>query len=287
MLVTAIEALSVIDSRDSTMTQLIVELFLSSLPEALAMRYRRTLMDGWSLVALSPTDAVRAALAHNPPASVATTNSGLWISQSLDEPTGRFRPAQSADTKSVRGWWTASARVTPRLRTLGAPSMWGAGTASTLEAARTAAVAEAHERFAAGCRPVGEMRTAIAYELVGALDPRCFIDYTDEQRERNPELIRYEPLGERLWVEACSLNGERRWILADLVFYPFGTAHNRRHTSANSSGMAAGRSVTDAATSAWFELVERDAFMRSWLGRLPGDHRAPVRGNRTWSPSGS
>lgn len=271
VLVTAIEALSIVDPPGLT-TGLMVELFLATLPEELATCYRRTMVDGWELLALTPTNALRAVLVLSPPPGVATTTSLRWESQSIDGPTGRLRPAQSVDAKAVRGSWTASSRVTTRFQTLGQSSMWGAGVAFSAEAAKVAAVAEAHERFAASCLPMGDVRPAKASELIGAVDPRHFIDYTARQREQNPELITFEPDRERLWVEARSLGGEERWILADLVFYPFGTTRHRRHTSANSSGMAAGRNFAAATTSAWFELVERDAFMRSWLGRLAGDH---------------
>jgi len=270
VVVTAIEALSVTDPSSQT-TGLIVELFLATLPDELAICYERTMVGGWELVALSPTNALRAVLTFDPPSGVATANSHSWVRQLLDAPTGRLRPAQSADAREVRGWWTASSKVARRFQTLGQSSMWGAGVATSAEGAKIAAVAEAHERFSASYLPLGELRTAKEIDLVGAVDPRKFIDYTEEQRERNRDLIAYRPDRQRLWVEAHSLAGEVQWILADLVFYPFGTADHRRHTSANSSGMAAGRDYASAVTSAWFELVERDAFMRSWLGRLAGD----------------
>ncbi len=128
------------------------------------------------------------------------------------------------------------------------------------------AVAEACERYIGGVVDPGRVTSASAAELDGrALDPRLIVHYADWQFDCFDEIQPYSPDERRLWVDATDEHGAAWFVLADLVFYPFGWAKHRRHTGTSSSGMAAHTSLEKAQTAAVNELIERDAFMRLWL----------------------
>ena len=75
-----------------------------------------------------------------------------------------------------------------------------------------------------------------------------------------------------LWGLARDSNDDPIYVLADLLYYPFSrpSGDSWRVGSATSSGVAAHPDARTAQTTAVLELVERDAFMRTWLS-----HRSP------------
>lgn len=142
----------------------------------------------------------------------------------------------------------------------------GGSVSDTAERTELLAVAEACERYLGGVIDPGRVAVASFNELgASAIDPRRFVDYATWQYETFSDLVPFSAEESRLWVDVVGLRGDRRHVLADLVFYPFGWSQHRRHTNTSSSGMAAHTSRAEARTSAVNELIERDAFMRSWL----------------------
>jgi thiazole/oxazole-forming peptide maturase SagD family component len=70
------------------------------------------------------------------------------------------------------------------------------------------------------------------------------------------------------WIlPAPVLSTSKRWLPAELSFLGYG-ANSPGGLSADSSGVAAGSSATDAAVRAFLELVERDAVAIWWYNRL-------------------
>ena len=114
-----------------------------------------------------------------------------------------------------------------------------------------------------------------AYEALraaGAVDPKQFSFYSEAQLARGEfaiNRIRYDaPLG---WVRAQSLLEQKRVLVPAQLAYAFYEEVHPRETQfwhASSSGVAAGRTETDAAVRAILEAIERDAFMIFWQNRM-------------------
>lgn len=152
-----------------------------------------------------------------------------------------------------------------------AEPMIGGSVGVDAAATEVPAIAEACERYLGGIVDPGRLLEASMVELgADAIDPRSVVDYAPWQFQQFEDLHPFNAAERRLWVDVKGTNGSERFALADLVFYPFGSPHNRLHTGTTSSGMAAHTSLEAALGGAVNELIERDAFMRMWLGRRPG-----------------
>ncbi len=125
--------------------------------------------------------------------------------------------------------------------------------------AQLIACAEGAERFAAS-EPRGDwLVRARANELSGAVAP-CTLYAGDA-----PAADTDEP---RLWAPVTARDGARRWVPAEVVCLAVpDAAPSGALLPWTSSGLAAGRDVADARRRAFQELVERDAFMLTWLRR--------------------
>jgi ribosomal protein S12 methylthiotransferase accessory factor len=146
----------------------------------------------------------------------------------------------------------------------------GAGYAAAPAAARAAALGEALERYAATHVP--DLPLASAAELVDAVDPVRFALFAPEQHA--DPAFPFVPFTRRTrvrWAPGRSLtDGRRALVPAQLVYLdePGGGAGEEPIGYATSSGLACGPSFSSAALSALLELVERDAFLVAWRGRL-------------------
>lgn len=77
------------------------------------------------------------------------------------------------------------------------------------------------------------------------------------------------------WVRGTSLmTDENAWLPREFVFYGEQMA-NERWALATSSGCATGSSSGEAALFGLLELLERDAFLASWYGRIPATRIDP------------
>lgn len=145
----------------------------------------------------------------------------------------------------------------------------GKGTASSPELAETIARGEAAERYATGDVSGRRIVRASEAELQGAVPGDRLFRYNARQYEESAIVRPYDPRQRYLWTPARGPHGEQRWVLAEAVFNPFRDFD--RPTAAimaNSSGAAAHRTLAEAARRAFCELVERDAFMWTWIQRL-------------------
>jgi thiazole/oxazole-forming peptide maturase SagD family component len=139
-------------------------------------------------------------------------------------------------------------------------------------AAYDKAAAEGFERLAC-ITPAGLIRGRLG-SLRGAIDPREVLSYSPQQYARRRGRLRpFDPGGEYWWKAGIDrISGKKVHVLGELVHYGptamrlFG---QRCYWSATSSGVAAHLSTHAAFEAALLELIERDAFMRAWLGRAP------------------
>jgi ribosomal protein S12 methylthiotransferase accessory factor len=137
--------------------------------------------------------------------------------------------------------------------------------------ARRAALGEAVERYSAASRYPGSIVYGRRAEVGGiSLDPRALVLYAPEQYAELP----YAPYTEasRLgWVPARSLvSGERVLVPAIGVLYGYQAASPEELLCpTTSNGLACGGTLADAVLAAAYEVLERDAFLITWMNRLP------------------
>lgn len=135
------------------------------------------------------------------------------------------------------------------------------------------AAMEAEER-AACAQPQGLLKSRMC-DLPDAVDPRRIMAYSATQYRR--KAFPYLPFNEDatyLWKQAQRTHdGKNVHVLADLVYFEealmahrIGTTETHAYTATNTSGVATHRSFQQALENGLLELIERDAFMRLWLG---------------------
>jgi ribosomal protein S12 methylthiotransferase accessory factor len=147
------------------------------------------------------------------------------------------------------------------------------GKGLTDDAARVGAVVEALERYCALQPRPGALTVGRADALdAPAIAPHEFVLYSDRQYERQGFPYR-KPAGdeELTWVRAIPFESDHPvYAPASLVYLGFVGAGGREFfTPSTSSGLAGGADLTSAVLAGLYELVERDAFVLTWLNRLP------------------
>jgi ribosomal protein S12 methylthiotransferase accessory factor len=145
----------------------------------------------------------------------------------------------------------------------------GKGTAPTAVEAEMIARGEAAERYAMGDISGRRIVRAAEEELAGALPGDRLFRHNSRQYEEGATRRPYDPQERYLWTSAAGPDGDERWVLAEAVFNPF-RDFERSHSVARStsSGAAAHRTLSEAVRRGFCELVERDAFMWTWVQRL-------------------
>jgi ribosomal protein S12 methylthiotransferase accessory factor len=138
--------------------------------------------------------------------------------------------------------------------------------------AQMSALGESVERYSGSCWS----KSSVTYETYGgltgaALDPRGLVLYTEEQYERLP----YAPFREDSvlgWVRGTrAFDRTPVWIPALAVYLSYETQARTEFLSpVTSNGLATASTLSDALLRATYELIERDAFMLSWMHRLSG-----------------
>jgi thiazole/oxazole-forming peptide maturase SagD family component len=138
--------------------------------------------------------------------------------------------------------------------------------------ARLVAHAEGAERYAAGEPSAAALVRARRDELPAAVDPRTLYARADaapaDGQDEAP----------RLWAPVTARDGTRRWVPAETVYTSIvDPAPASAVLPWTSSGLAAGLDLAGARRRAFCELVERDAFMWTWLRRISRE-RVSARG---------
>jgi len=170
----------------------------------------------------------------------------------------------------------------------------GAGT--TRAAAAAAAVGEALERYSASFVPLERLVVASARELGGrAVAPERFALFSKAQHATPGFPFRPFTADARVaWVEGRALaTGDPAWLPAELVFLGDAGAGERPVGYATSSGAACAETAADATARGLCEVLERDAFMIVWAGRLSmprldwsGDRELVELDRRYFAPTG-
>lgn len=147
------------------------------------------------------------------------------------------------------------------------------GRGATAESARLGAIVEALERYCAFQHRRDAMVVGTPSILDGqTLAPQEFVLYSDRQYERPGFRYRRPVPDEALtWVRGTLLGSELPvYAPASLVYLGFVGVHGREFfTPSTSNGLAGGRDLPSAVLAGIYELVERDAFVLTWLNRLP------------------
>jgi ribosomal protein S12 methylthiotransferase accessory factor len=148
-------------------------------------------------------------------------------------------------------------------------------------------VMEGLERYA-GLRPRGRSAPLVASydDLVAAgdeavLDPRRCGEYSPAFHAADPDAA--EPFSASRpipWVRGYSLR-DRRTVLVPLILTYYHCApQSERFVQECSNGCASGGSLAEAVLSGLCELIERDAFLLAWYGRVPLPELDPASSRR-------
>jgi ribosomal protein S12 methylthiotransferase accessory factor len=147
------------------------------------------------------------------------------------------------------------------------------GKGITEDDAMLGAIGEAVERYCASHPARKDTCRSTFARLVGeAVCPTDFVLYSHDQYARKHFPYRaWRSEDELLWVQMNELGASGlSWAPAALVFLgAIGDDPQNWLCGTNSSGFAAGPDVDAALRSATLELLERDAFLVTWLNRLP------------------
>ena len=145
------------------------------------------------------------------------------------------------------------------------------GKGVTEEDAMLGAVGEAIERYCASHTPLKRMRRARGADLADAIPPTEFVLYSPRQYARKG--FPFQPWrreAEYLWIKAMEFGSQQTvWVPAALAHLTQpGDQPQDFLCMSTSSGLAAGPNVVWALRNAVLELLEREAFMITWLNRL-------------------
>jgi ribosomal protein S12 methylthiotransferase accessory factor len=148
------------------------------------------------------------------------------------------------------------------------------GKGFTAVAAKISALGEAVERYSGACWDYEDIVYARRSELVTeSLDPRQLVLYAEEQYIHLP-YAPYDDENVMGWIQARSLITNRQvYVPAIAVYMQYQVRTPVEYIfPITSNGLATGATLLNAVLSAALEVIERDAFMITWLHQLPA-HR--------------
>lgn len=148
---------------------------------------------------------------------------------------------------------------------------WSTATETDKRRAVWATLGEAFERYAAASFGIAEFKLASFSELgPTAMDPSRFIRFSDEQYARQGfPFARFASDLKHYWVDGAWLDGTGAvQVPAAAVYLNCPSPDPKSVIDLHySTGLAAGASMTQVALSGLCEVIERDAFMFTWLVR--------------------
>jgi len=145
------------------------------------------------------------------------------------------------------------------------------GKGMTIDDAKMSTMGEAIERYCAYQYDETKIKTSLYDELPHALDPVELVLYSSEQYESGnlpySKFIRDQRIG---WIEGTSLISNKKiWVPAISVYLNYLSSRKELLISPTSNGLAAGTSYVDALLNGILEVIERDAFLITWMCKLP------------------
>jgi ribosomal protein S12 methylthiotransferase accessory factor len=191
----------------------------------------------------------------------------------------RVVEVSAPNARQLRLLWTSTAtieRIYPPLGT--GLTRTGFGVGFNARDARAKAIGEALELYAARQSPEGELIHCSISDLTSEyIDPRELCLYSSSQYDHPNFPYRRFTARTRIpwtrghWVDS----GEAVWLPACLTYFGAWASQNQNLVEVTTNGLATGTSTSEAATRALLELVERDAFMITWLAKRPATHIVP------------
>jgi ribosomal protein S12 methylthiotransferase accessory factor len=142
------------------------------------------------------------------------------------------------------------------------------GKGRTIGQAIISALAEAIERYSAATINSRSLFYGTIDEVPGTtFDVKTLCLYEDWQyKQPGFPFSRFDPLKPHYWVEGLWADThESIWVPALVAYFAQPWANEESFCQVTSSGLAAGGNFDDAALRAFYELIERDAFMLTWL----------------------
>ncbi|HEY0157551.1 MAG TPA: TOMM precursor leader peptide-binding protein [Thermoanaerobaculia bacterium] len=134
------------------------------------------------------------------------------------------------------------------------------------------AAGEAIERYSAARYRKSDLHVSPTASMEGEfVDPRRLCLYSEEQyAQPGFPYARFDANRPIHWTRGWWFGtGEPVWVPALPAYFNFEACSHEYFCQVSSNGLAAGADVEDAAMRALFELIERDAFMLTWLCQLP------------------
>ncbi|WP_084597753.1 TOMM precursor leader peptide-binding protein [Micromonospora chokoriensis] len=163
---------------------------------------------------------------------------------------------------------------------------WGGHADSYARSARIG-VLEGLERIAGMRAKAKRTVVSASYDELGdaAVDPRVCGLYSDAFYAANPRVTPFAPDRPIPWVWGHSLRDDRPVLVPEILAYYHAPGLENRFVQESSNGCASGGSAAEAIYHGLMEVVERDAFLLSWYGRvtLPEiDPRTSARTETRW-----
>ena len=152
------------------------------------------------------------------------------------------------------------------------PGFNGEGKGVTREDALRSAIGEGVERYAASLWHPSDLTFGSFAALADrAFDPNWLVLYDESQYAREGFVYRrFDPEQPLHWIVGQWLDTLEQVKIPAYATYLNFTVVAEQFSQTTSSGLATGGSFEDAALGALYELIERDAFMLSWLAQRPG-----------------
>lgn len=184
----------------------------------------------------------------------------------------QLRPARPSPAEYALPVTAAHAYVAGPIRLGASQEIYGTGRSADAREAAVKAEAEAWERL--GWATLGATVVARGRELEDALDPRSVAAYTAAQHARPGFPWKpYSPERAYAWVRGVETATGRSVRLPAECIHALSAVPQRLRrracTNASTSGVAAWTDAQGALCRATLELVERDAFLRAWVARMP------------------
>lgn len=156
---------------------------------------------------------------------------------------------------------------------------WGcSGKGLTDDAARRSALGEAVERYGGFAWTAVDLAHAARDALGGpALDPRTLVLFAEHQYSAVP-YARYEGATPMGWVAGRNLvTGDEVALPAIAVLMDYQPRTHAEHIAPiTSNGLGGGSTLVEAVVAGAQEVIERDAFLLTWLNRLPAGRVDPL-----------
>jgi ribosomal protein S12 methylthiotransferase accessory factor len=151
-------------------------------------------------------------------------------------------------------------------------AFWACGRSKNQELAEIKAIAEAAEWYSCSCATEHEIVQARFCELPLVVHPHEIVQYSKSQLQEVKGIYDFKESQSYEWVKVQNVfTREWTYVLADFVFFPFTQKNGRRYIYGNSSGCAAHVTYEQALENAVLEIVEREAFIVTWLNKLSRD----------------